>query len=132
NDRGAGGAPFPRPLACSPGEGGERPCEDTLKSANMRLRLEPVIHLDEKASVHIQADLLDNVVLGSTPEGLSGRGPTGPGGRRGDIGLGAFTHNQDPPLAGENHTRDSIMIKRAWAEVETAFGLIKFGRQPSH
>src|SRR6187399_2533066 len=53
-----GGAPFREPLACTPTEGITKPCENTLKSANMRLRLEPIIHLDEKTSVHVQADLL--------------------------------------------------------------------------
>src|SRR5688572_24681220 len=48
------GAPFPEPLACTNVEGIDKPCENTLKSANMRLRLEPIIHLDEKTSVHIQ------------------------------------------------------------------------------
>ncbi len=122
-----GGAPFPEPLACTPTEGVTKPCENTLKSANMRLRLEPVIHLDEKTSVHVQADLLDNVVYGSTPDGW-----TGDGLRRPDVPIGAFSDNQAPPEGGRNHLSDSIIIRRAWAEVETPFGLLKFGRQPSH
>ena len=124
-----GGAPFPEPLACTPTEGGmTKPCENTIKSANMRLRLEPIIHLDEKTSVHIQADLLDNVVYGSTPDGWQGTG----GLRRPDVPIGAFSDNQAPPEGGRNHLRDSIAIRRAWAEVETPFGLLKFGRQPNH
>lgn len=124
---GGGGSPFPRPLACTPTEGVSKPCEGTLKSANMKLRLEPTIHLDEKTSVHLQVDMLDNVVYGSTPDGYRGNGE-----RRGDVGLGAFTDNQVPPQAGDNHLRDSIAVRRAWAEVETPFGLLKFGRQPNH
>ena len=122
-----GGAPFPEPLACTPTEGITKPCENTLKSANMRLRLEPVIHLDEKTSVHVQADLLDNVVYGSTPDGW-----TGDGLHRPDVPIGAFTDNQAPPEGGRNHLSDSIIVRRAWAEVETPFGLLKFGRQPNH
>jgi uncharacterized protein (TIGR04551 family) len=129
DDQGAGGAPFPQPTACLPTDGVDKPCEDTLKSANMRLRLEPVIHIDEKTSVHIQADLLDNLVFGSTPAGLVADGNPG---RLPPNEIGAFTDNQDPPSQGKNLNKDSILIKRAWAEVETAFGLIKFGRQPSH
>lgn len=128
DDQGDGGAPFRRPLGCLDTEGVDKPCEGTLKSANMRLRLEPVIHIDEKTSVHIQADLLDNVVYGSTPEGFNADGS----GFRNDIGLGAFNHNQAPPLAGFNEQKDSFVVRRAWAEVDTAFGLLKFGRQPSH
>ncbi len=65
-----GGAPFPQPLACStptigsPGATGDRPCGDSTKSANMRLRLEPTINLDETTAVHTQIDVLDNLVLG--------------------------------------------------------------------
>jgi len=123
-----GGAPFPEPLACTPTEGVTKPCENTVKSANMKLRLEPIIHLDEKTSVHVQADLLDNVVYGSTPDGWQGNGSL----RRPDIPEGAFSDNQAPPEAGRNHLSDSIIIRRAWAEVETPFGLLKFGRQPNH
>ena len=128
DDQGPGGAPFPRPLACTASEGIDKPCEGTLKSANMRLRLEPVIHIDEKTSVHIQADVLGNVVYGSTPAGTTADGS----GFRNDTGLGAFTDNQDPPVAGRNDQSDSLVVRRAWAEVETPFGLVKFGRQPSH
>jgi uncharacterized protein (TIGR04551 family) len=123
-----GGAPFPEPLACTPTEGVTKPCENTLKSANMKLRLEPVIHIDEKTSVHIQADLLDNVVYGSNPDGWVANG----GPRRSDVPIGAFTDNQEPPEPGRNWLSDSILIRRAWAEVETPFGLLKFGRQPNH
>lgn len=123
-----GGAPFPRPLACTETEGVNKPCENTLKSANMKLRLEPTIHVDEKTSLHIQLDLLDNVVYGSTPDGQYLDGTT----RRPDVPLGAFSDNQAPPEAGRNNLRDSIQVRRAWAEVETPFGLLKFGRQPNH
>ena len=66
DDPALGGAPFPRALGCATGEL-TAPCEESLSSATMRLRLEPTINLSEGTSVHIQADLLDNVVLGSTP-----------------------------------------------------------------
>ena len=39
----------------------------------MRLRLEPTINIDEGTSVHIQADALDNIVLGSTPSDAAAR-----------------------------------------------------------
>src|SRR5689334_14508160 len=61
-----GGSPFPRPLGCtaatdgSAGDAADRPCGDSVKSANMRLRLEPTINLDETIGVHTQIDLLDN------------------------------------------------------------------------
>src|SRR5690348_10781178 len=66
-----GGAPFPRALGCtSSSVNPPHPCDDSLASTNMRLRLEPTINLDEGTSVHIQADVYDNLVLGSTPTGM--------------------------------------------------------------
>ncbi|MGC4083300.1 MAG: hypothetical protein QM736_14625 [Vicinamibacterales bacterium] len=77
-----GGAPFPRALGCTADVSGA-PCEN-LSSANMRLRLEPTFNLDEGTSVHLQADVLDNLVLGSTPTGTD---------------LGTYTDRRDRPPA---------------------------------
>ncbi|MBN2359875.1 MAG: hypothetical protein JXR83_10510, partial [Deltaproteobacteria bacterium] len=43
---------------------------DTLTSANMRLRLQPTLNISEDIAVHATVDLLDNLVLGSTPDAL--------------------------------------------------------------
>jgi uncharacterized protein (TIGR04551 family) len=122
-----GGAPFPRAMGCyvdSP----DPPCKN-LSNANMRLRLEPTINLDEGTSIHIQADVLDNLVLGSTPVNQAL-------GTYSDTNLpplGAFGNsNQAAPQAGVNSDRDSITIKRAWAEVAIPLGILKFGRMPNH
>jgi uncharacterized protein (TIGR04551 family) len=115
-----GGASFPRPRCVA-----ETGCsDDTLSSTNMRLRLEPTINVDESAAVHMQIDILDNVLLGSTAEGETLT----------DVGspLGPFADSQQPPQAGSNETRDAIRVKRAWAEVATPLGVLKFGRQPDH
>ena len=127
-DPAGGGAPFPQPSACTPTEGVNKPCEEAVKTANIRLRLEPTININEKTRVHMQVDVLDNVVLGSTPDSFFGDG-TAP---RGDRISGAFSDGQVAPEAGRNWQSESIRVKRAWAEVETAFGLIKFGRMPDH
>lgn len=110
-----GGAPFPRALGCSiptdMGVSNGRPCSDSIKSTNIRLRLEPRINVNETTSVHTQIDVMDNYVLGSTPIGD-------------DHGI---------PRPGLSETsEDEIVVKRAWAEVQTPLGLLKFGRQPSH
>ena len=121
-----GGAPFTRSIGCYSLAIG-RPCSDSLASTNMRLRLEPTINLDEGTSVHVQADVLDNLVLGSTPTGAAA-GYT-------DANLpplGAFGNTQAPPVQGVNSDRDAILIKRAWAEVAVPLGILKFGRMPNH
>ncbi len=127
-DPALGGAPFPRALGCGSSASGA-PCNNSLASSNMRVRLEPTLNLDEGTALHLQADVLDNLVLGSTPtnQDLSGvynamnRPP-----------IGAFGNTQAPPVRGYNSDRDSLVIKRAWAEVSIPLGILKLGRQPNH
>jgi uncharacterized protein (TIGR04551 family) len=128
DDPALGGAPFPRVLGCQ-STLANRPCNDSVSSANMRLRLEPIFNINETTSVHVQADVYDNLILGSTPigEDLSGtytdanRPP-----------LAAFGGSQSPPTRGANSDRDAITVKRAWAEVGTPLGILKAGRMPNH
>lgn len=123
-----GGAPFPRALSCN-STALNHPCDDSLSSTNMRLRLEPTFNIDEDTSVHVQADVYDNLILGSTPinQDLSGaysstfRPP-----------LGAFNNTQAPSVMGVNSDRDAIILKRAWAEVGVPLGVLKVGRMPNH
>ena len=126
DDPDIGGAPFPDQLGCRL-DIDDAPCSRTFQSANMRLRLEPVINIHERASVHAQIDVLDNVVLGSTPDTYFGDGSL-----RNDRALDAFSGGQAPPEGGQNDRFDSIRVKRAWGEVTTPLGLISFGRQPEH
>ena len=127
-----GGSPFPTALGCK-STLANHPCDDSLSSANMRLRLEPTINLDEGTSVHIQADALDNVLFGSTPSdptlGSAYIDPTS--GNRPPAGaFGGGT--QAPVTQGVNSDRPSIQVKRAWAEVAVPLGVAKFGRMPNH
>ena len=101
--------------------------DNTIGTANMRLRLDPTLNVSEDIKIKFQADILDNVVLGSTPDTYL-RG--GPGGLA--PGISGFSTAQVPPRAGANSDVNAIEIKRVWAEVRTPVGLLKFGRQPSH
>ncbi len=134
DDPTVGGAPFPRALGCTTAAVGnagnttDRPCDNSLSSSNMRLRLEPTINLDEGTSVHIQADALDNLVFGSTPydstyTGQYNSGLAPP--------LGAFSSTQAAVTQGQNSDRPSITVKRAWGEVALPIGILKFGRMPN-
>ena len=126
-----GGSPFPTALGCKSIAAGH-PCDDSLSSANMRLRLEPTINLDEGTSVHVQADVLDNVILGSTPfdQNLAGvynstTGLSPP--------IGAFGNGTQAAVSqGVNSDRSAIQVKRAWGEVALPLGVLKFGRMPNH
>jgi hypothetical protein len=42
--------------------------ENTQAGANMRLRLEPAFNISEEVRLKLQLDLLDNFLLGSTPD----------------------------------------------------------------
>jgi uncharacterized protein (TIGR04551 family) len=126
-DPGFGGTPFPTALGCK-STLANHPCDNSLSSANMRLRLEPTINLDEGTSVHVQADLLDNLLLGSTPYDRAVYDATGA-----RPPIGAFNDGTTAPvLQGVNSDRPAIQIKRAWAEVAIPLGVLKFGRMPNH
>jgi uncharacterized protein (TIGR04551 family) len=101
--------------------------DDNSTSADMRLRLEPTINVTEQVRVKAQIDVFDNMVLGSTPDGYTLTGQRSDG-----VPLNAFSRTQVAPIAGYNSVLGSINAKRAWAEVKTPFGLLQFGRMPSH
>ncbi len=113
------------------------PCKNkTQAGANLRFRLNPELHISDNLRVMSQIDMLDNLVLGSTPEGYS-NSPSDGGGyrvtqRSGYSPIGAFDNTQSPPSDGRNSYRDSIRVKRAWAEYMTPVGQLRFGRMPSH
>src|SRR5262249_57042464 len=78
-----------------------------------------------------------NLVLGSTPEGtvLGTQGVPGaaaPAPPPANVPIPGFNRTQVPPQAGRNSLTDSVQVKRAWAEVRTPFGELRFGRMPSH
>lgn len=101
--------------------------DNTIGTANMRLRLMPTLNVSEDIQIHMQVDVLDNIVLGTTPDTYL-RG--GPGGMA--PGISGFSSTQVYPRAGANAPVDSIAVKRVWAEVRTPVGQIRFGRMASH
>lgn len=123
------------------GDLGNELCSDkTQASANMRLRLNPEIHISDNLRILSQVDFLNNVVLGSTPDAYA-TAPSGTGssgyrpalnGYNGYAPLGAFSTTQTPPTAGVNGYRNSIDVQRAWAEYVTPVGQLRFGRMPLH
>jgi uncharacterized protein (TIGR04551 family) len=116
--------------------------DKTQSSANMRFRVSPELHISDNLRILSQIDLLDNLVLGSTPDAYAmkpnsaGTGDNGTGytsvGYNGYAPLGAFSTTQGPPTAGINAFTNSIAVKRAWAEYMTPIGMLRFGRMPNH
>ncbi len=108
--------------------------QNALAFANMRFRLEPTIHLSDDVRIHAQIDVFDNLVLGSTPEGLSTQQPGWVTGQPNPyVPLIATSQSQQPPQYGQNSLTDSIRARRAWAEVRNrGLGEIRFGRMGNH
>jgi uncharacterized protein (TIGR04551 family) len=96
----------------------------TIAGANIRFRYQPKFHISPSIRIAATFDVLDNLVLGSTPDfdgNLS----------RPDVPLSAFASSQAPPQSGINGFRDGIRVKEAYAEWQPAF-LLRLGRMSSH
>src|SRR5450432_2060220 len=111
----------------------------TQAGANLRFRLNPELHISDNLRVMSQIDLLDNVVLGSTPGEYQVTPSTATSGsgyavaaRSGYTPIGFYTSTTSPPTSGVNSLRDSIAVKRVWAEFATPVGELRFGRMPNH
>jgi uncharacterized protein (TIGR04551 family) len=102
---------------------------NTQTMANMRLRLQPEIHVTDGIAVHAQIDVFDNLIMGSTPAGyassrITGSSPWAP--------YGAASQTQVTPT-DTNSLSPAITVSRAWAEVtNTTLGQLRFGRMPWH
>jgi uncharacterized protein (TIGR04551 family) len=104
-------------------------CEDRTQAfGNMRFRLNPELHISDNLRIMAQVDALDNLVLGSTSENYSILANTPNPNARNSI----ESTSQGAPTAGVNGFRNSIDVKRAWAEYVTPFGQLRFGRMPFH
>ena len=115
----------------APGAPGAACGHKNVGGANLRLRLEPTLNVTDQVRVHAQIDVLDNTLLGSTPDSLIGlnRLPTDP---PGGAPANYLYTTQYPPEVGQNGFVSSIRAKRAWAEIDTEFGSLRFGRMPWH
>jgi uncharacterized protein (TIGR04551 family) len=150
--------PFPVPLECArppvmmgsinnkdPNNPGTACSHKNIGGANLRLRVEPTLNVTDMVRVHAQFDVLDNTILGSTPDSLAGiegynrpssvpmnGGAPSPTALNGTAPTGFQYTTQDPPEVGQNGFRSSIVAKRAWAEIDSEFGSVRFGRMPWH
>ena len=115
----------------SPGDA-DQPCSSpTQMGANMRFRIEPTIIISDNLRIRSQIDLLGNLVMGSTAQGdINYPGPRGytAAERSGYTYVSGVASAQNSPVSGINSVQDAITVRRAWAEYETPFGQLKFGR----
>jgi uncharacterized protein (TIGR04551 family) len=133
---------------CGSGTPPTTPCQDRTESgANMRLRLDPEIHISDNLRIVSEIFALDNVVLGSTPDayaiqpaGTANAGAMTSGvtkasayqsaGYNPYASVGFFSTTQGPPTAGVNSLQNSINVQRVWGEYMTPVGQLRFGRMP--
>jgi uncharacterized protein (TIGR04551 family) len=104
----SGNALFPGPfIGAPPG--------DSQSDANFRFRFEPTLVVSEDLSIYFQADILDNVLLGSSPAT--------------DTYLDPFT-----PLSvlAARRGAGAVNVKRVWGRVNTQLGEFMFGRMGYH
>jgi len=101
-----------------------------LGQATLRFRVEPTINVTDQVRIHSQFDVLDNTILGSTPDSLAMNRTSG--GIVPQAPIPFLYTTQDPPEIGQNGYTSSIRAKRAWAEIDTEFGSLRFGRMPWH
>src|SRR5947209_5305293 len=106
-----GRGPDPSGYSLFPGNFIGSPTGNSQSDANMRFRFAPTLEVSEDLSIHFQADILDNVLLGSDPVS--------------DAYLDPFT-----PVAALSSRRASsvINLKRVWGRVNTQLGEFMFGR----
>jgi uncharacterized protein (TIGR04551 family) len=138
NPGGSGGGPpalppFPSPAECMnnlPQGGAMISCRGKgYGNANMRLRVEPTVNISDQVRVRTELDIFDNLMLGSTPDSL----------------INPYLPDQQPTVAQttaaaptdvlsntQNTYGSSILAKRAWGEIDTELGSLRFGRMPWH
>lgn len=94
-----------------------------------RVRLDPKVKLNDNVAFYAQVDLLDNVIAGDNPEI-----DTAYGNALAEFFSQAVVPQNDSDSNGKpvGDSRRNIAVKRAWGEVLTGVGQLKFGRMGSH
>lgn len=102
------------------------PDRDTHWDANLRLKLDPTLHLTEGVRIHTEIDLLDNVMFGSLPASRLGPDLVRPNlsGR-----VGGST--QLSPRERE-WFEDAVSVNEVYGQVDTLIGRVSAGRMDSH
>jgi len=93
----------------------------------MRLRLEPVLKINDHLSIMAQFDILDNVLYGTQQtKQLNVLSPL-VGTLTMPAGAGSFWMT-----GAEAGDQKAINVRRVWADILTPIGEFRIGRQPSH
>lgn len=97
---------------------------DSSNFVNMRFRLIPTLTISDNVRIKMWVDMLDNVILGSNPDSV---------GTSQSLPMDAFNSTAMPATRDRNSFTDSIVVRRAWAEVrDRDIGELRFGRMGFH
>ncbi len=102
NDETVGTSAFRPPISANAKN--EQRGEDWIAGANMRLRWAPTLHVAKSLSIHTELDILDNMMLGSTPDYSINRA---------DAPLSVLSRSQ-APASSSNSGREAVTVKQAW------------------
>ncbi|MBQ9395843.1 MAG: hypothetical protein IJU23_10080 [Proteobacteria bacterium] len=95
---------------------------DTHLGGNLRFRYSPTIHITESVRVAGSFDIMDNFVLGTSPNGLR----TNWGSHE------FFSFNGAEPVNGDTFGKNVIGVKALYGEADTIIGTFRAGRIPTH
>ena len=96
--------------------------EDTHLGANMRFRYQPTLHISESVRIAGSFDVMDNFVLGTSPNGL-----------RTNWGADEFfSFNGAQPVNSSTFGQNAIAVKALYGEADTLIGTFRAGRVPAH
>jgi uncharacterized protein (TIGR04551 family) len=124
--------PFPVPAECATGAYVDQTCPDKgMGDGNMRLRIEPTINISDQVRVRTQFDIFDNLVLGSTPDSLITSFVPSQS-QSVAVGQTSSAAPTDIMSSTQNSYANSILAKRAWGEIDSEIGSLRFGRMPWH
>ncbi len=95
---------------------------DAHLGANLRFRYQPTIHITESVRIAGTFDVLDNLVMGTTPNGL-----------RENWGANEFfSFNGATPVNGDSMLANALTVKALYGEADTILGTFRAGRVPTH
>ncbi|MBQ1266025.1 MAG: hypothetical protein IIY06_04565 [Proteobacteria bacterium] len=95
---------------------------DAHLSGNIRFRYQPTIHITESVRISGTFDVMDNLTLGTSPNGL-----------RENWGANVFfTFDGADAVKGDSLLSDAISIKALYGEADTILGTFRVGRVPTH
>lgn len=127
-------SPVPPPLTEQPDQTNGQPGDEEASydqgansqaGVNIRLRYMPTIHVSKTLRINAVIDIMDNLVLGSTPDA----GPRYGRPLRADAPI-EFTSDTQRPMDREWDGRDDVQIKQLWAEWVNPLGTVLVGRLP--